>query len=71
MITMDTVTISPEFQVEIPLAIREALGIEPGQEFQVIQYGNRVELIPKKLMREARGMLKGIDTTIVREPDRL
>lgn len=71
MITMDTVTISPEFQVEIPLAIREALGIEPGQEFQVIQYGNRVELIPKKLMRESRGMLKGIDTTIVREPDRL
>ena len=38
---------------------------------QVIQYDNRIELVPVRPMREARGMLQGIDTTIEREPDRL
>ena len=35
---MTTVTVSPKFQVVIPLAIREALGIRPGQKVQAIQY---------------------------------
>ena len=35
---MTTVTVPPKFQVVIPLAIREALGIRPGQKVQAIQY---------------------------------
>ena len=33
---MDTVTISPKFQVVIPRAVREQLGLEPGQKVQAL-----------------------------------
>jgi AbrB family looped-hinge helix DNA binding protein len=68
---METVIVSPEFQVVIPQAIREALGIQPGQQFQVILDQNRIELIPLRSVREMRGFLKGLDTTVAREPDRI
>ena len=68
---MQTVTVSPKFQIVIPRAIRESLGIRPGQKIQVIQYDDRIELIPLRTMEEARGFLKGINTTIEREPDRV
>ncbi len=68
---MAIVTVSPKFQVVIPREIREALRLEPGQKVQVLQYQNRVEFIPVQPMRKMRGFLKGIDTTIIREPDRV
>jgi AbrB family looped-hinge helix DNA binding protein len=68
---MTTVTVSRKFQVVIPLAIREALGIQPGQKVHAIQYRDRIELIPVRPMRKARGMLKGIDTSVPRDDDRL
>lgn len=68
---MGTVTISPKYQVVIPKAIREELGLLPGQKVQAIVYGERIELIPVRPMPEMRGFLKGIDTTIDRETDRL
>jgi AbrB family looped-hinge helix DNA binding protein len=66
-----TVTVSPKFQVVIPLAIREALGIRPGQKIQAIQYQDRIELIPVRPIRKARGMLRGIDTAVARDRDRV
>lgn len=68
---MTTVTVSPKFQVVIPQAIREALALQPGQKLQAIQYEDRIELIPVRPMRKARGMLAGIDTAVPREDDRL
>ncbi len=68
---MTTVLVSPKFQIVIPKAIREALDIRPGQKVQMIRYQNRIELIPVREITEARGFLKGINTTIEREPDRL
>lgn len=68
---MTTVTISTKYQVVIPKEIRDKIEITPGQKFQMIQIGNRIELIPIKNIKEARGFLKGIDTTIKREGDRL
>lgn len=68
---MDTVTVSPKFQVVIPRRIREALGIHPGQKVQAIQYGNRIELVPVRPLAEARGLFRGIDTDVEREPDRV
>ena len=68
---METVTISPKFQVVIPKAIREELGLLPGQMLQAIVYGERIELIPVRPIKEMRGFLKGIETTIDREADRL
>ena len=67
---MTTVTVSPRFQVVIPQVIRDALGIKPGQRIQALQYQDRIELIPVRPMRKARGMLKGIDTTVKRDSDR-
>ena len=52
-------------------AIREALGLEPGQKVQAIQYDNRIEFIPVKSPRSMRGFLKGIDTRVKRDPDRV
>lgn len=68
---METVTISPKFQVVIPRRIREALGLKPGQKVQVVQYGQRVEYVPVLPLRKARGFLRGIDTDVPREADRV
>lgn len=68
---MTTVLISPKFQVVIPKQIREAMKLQPGQKMQVIQYEGRIILVPVRSMDEARGFLKGIDTTIEREEDRV
>ena len=68
---MTTVTVSPKFQVVIPREIREALGLQPGQKVQVLQYENRIEFIPVRPIEQMRGFLRGIDTTVEREQDRL
>ena len=68
---MGFVTVSPKFQVVIPRAVREALGIKPGQKVQVVHYDNRVELIPLKPVKRTRGFLKGINTGVERESDRI
>jgi len=67
---METVTVSPMYQVVGPSRVRELLGVQPGQKVKVILYDNRIEMIPVKPIREARGFLKGIDTSVEREPDR-
>lgn len=68
---MTTVSVSPKFQIVIPKAIREALDIQPGQKVQIISYQNRIELIPIRSMKKVRGFLKGIDTSVEREGDRV
>ncbi len=68
---MEAVKISPKFQVVIPKKLRDALKLSPGQKVQMIVYGNRIEMIPLKQISEMKGFLKGIDTTVKREPDRL
>jgi len=67
---MDTTTVSPKFQVVIPLRVRRALGIRPGQKIQVIPYEGRIELIPIRPLKQAKGFLRGIDTSVEREQDR-
>ena len=71
MIVMETVTISPKFQVVIPKGIREQLKLRSGQKIQAIVYDDRIELVPVRPARAMRGFLKGIDTTVAREGDRL
>jgi AbrB family looped-hinge helix DNA binding protein len=70
-IDMSTVTLSPKYQVVIPLAVREALHLSPGEKLRVVRYQDRVELIPVRPLQEMRGFLKGMDTSIEREEDRL
>ena len=68
---METVTVSPKYQIVIPSAIRRSLDIRPGQKVQMIRYEDRVELILLRPVQEMRGFLRGIDTTVEREPDRV
>ncbi len=68
---MTTVTVSPKYQVVIPKEIRESTGIVSGQRVQILNYRNRIEIIPIRPMKKLRGFLKGIDTNVERDKDRL
>lgn len=68
---MQTVTVSPKFQVVIPKDIRESMHLRPGQKLKVIEYEGRIELIPDRDISELKGFLKGINTEFEREGDRL
>ena len=68
---MRAVTVSPKFQVVIPKNIRDSMGIVSGQKMQMLTYSNRIEMIPIKPMKKMKGFLKGIDTEVQRDDDRI
>ena len=67
---MNTVTLSPKFQVVIPQPVRELLKLKAGQKLQVFALGERIELVPMKPMKEMRGFLKGMNRNFERESER-
>ncbi|GMQ87949.1 MAG: hypothetical protein BMS9Abin08_1164 [Gammaproteobacteria bacterium] len=68
---MTSVTVSPKYQVVIPKSVRESMGIVSGQKIQILTYQNRIELIPIQPMKKMRGFLKGINTSVKRDKDRV
>ena len=66
---MDTVTISSKYQMVIPREIRDKWKIKPGQKVRLIVYGNHLEVVPVRDIREARGFLKGMSSDIEREEE--
>jgi len=68
---MQTVTLSPKYQVVIPKSVRNVLNLRPGQKMQVIEYNGRIEFILERDIAELRGFLKGINTEFEREKDRI
>ncbi len=68
---MRAVTVSPKYQVVIPKEVRDSMGIVSGQKIQMLTYRNRIELIPIKPMKKLKGFLKGIDTEVERDKDRI
>ncbi len=68
---MSSVTLSPKFQIVIPKGVREALRLEPGSRFHVVGHDGRIELIPVRKIKELRGFVRGIDTRVAREKDRV
>ncbi len=64
-------TISPKYQIVIPRKLRESLQLKPGERVEFLQYENRIELIPVRDIKKMRGYLKGIDTTVERDKDRV
>jgi AbrB family looped-hinge helix DNA binding protein len=68
---MESVKVSPKYQIVIPCSARESLRLRPGQRVQVILYANRLEFIPIRRMKEMRGFLRGLDTSVERDRDRL
>ncbi len=70
VLLMETVTISPKYQIVIPKRLRRKLGLCPGQKVQAIAYENRIELVPVRPVQKMRGFLKGIDPNVSRDDDR-
>lgn len=67
---MQTVTISPKFQVVIPKSIRQALHLIPGEHLQIFIYQKRLELMLMRDVKKMRGILKGMNTNLARDPNR-
>ena len=68
---MQTVTVSPKFQVVIPRPVRDSMHLHAGQKMQVVEYDGRIEIIPEKNITELRGFLEGINTKFKRKKDRI
>ncbi len=68
---MKAVTVSPKYQIVIPKEIRESMEIRPGEKLQIIQYLNRIEIIPVRDVKKMRGVLRGISTDVKRDRDRV
>ena len=68
---MTTVTVSPKYQVVIPKEIRQKLKLKPNQKLQIVELDDRIEFLLLKDIKDARGFLKGINTEIEREGDRI
>lgn len=68
---MVTVKVSPKFQIVIPVVMRQSLNLKAGEVLCMLQSGNKLELIPVKTLKGMKGFLKGMDSHIEREEDRL
>lgn len=68
---MTTVTVSTKYQIVIPKEVRQALGIKVGERLDAIPYRGHIALVPVRSIKSARGFLKGIDTGVPRDPDRI
>ena len=68
---METTKVSPKYQVVIPLKVRESLKLQPGTRLQVVQFEDRIELIPLRDAKSLRGSLRGLDTDVPRDADRI
>lgn len=64
---MKAVTISSRFQVVIPKEVRKQFNLEPGQKIMFIPYNGTLRVIMIPPIKNARGMLKGINTDNIRE----
>jgi AbrB family looped-hinge helix DNA binding protein len=69
--SVPTVTVSPKYQVVIPKDVREAIGLKPGQKLVVFRFDNRIEMMPAEPVRKLRGFVRGIDTNVPRDEERV
>ncbi|MBD0318775.1 MAG: AbrB/MazE/SpoVT family DNA-binding domain-containing protein [Gemmatimonadetes bacterium] len=68
---METVTLSQEFEVVIPISVREQLGLTPGQRMRVFSFEGCIEIVPLRPAREYQGMLRGMNPDFERDEDRV
>jgi len=58
---METVKVSPKFQVVIPKKIREQLQLKPGEELQMYVLDRSIRLHRPRSIKELRGIAKGME----------
>lgn len=66
---MQTVTISPKYQIAIPRQLREKHNIKPGERFILLSIGDRIEMVPEKKIEDLHGILSGMDSDPGREKE--
>ena len=64
---MESVSISPKFQVVIPKNIRERFKLKAGERMVMIPYEGRIEMVLERNIKSMRGFLRGMDTEIKRD----
>jgi AbrB family looped-hinge helix DNA binding protein len=64
---MSRTTLSPKFQVVIPKDVREALKLEPGTTFNVIENHGHIQLLQIRSAKQMRGFLRWINSSVPRE----
>jgi AbrB family looped-hinge helix DNA binding protein len=57
---METVKVSPKFQVVIPKRVREVLELKPGEELQIYILDKSIRLHRPRSIKELRGIAKGM-----------
>ena len=57
---METVTVSPKYQVVIPKKIRESLKLAPGQKLQMYVLDGSIRLQAPRSIQSLRGIAKGL-----------
>jgi AbrB family looped-hinge helix DNA binding protein len=63
---MEAVAISSKYQVAIPKEVRKRFNLKPGQKIRYIPYNGTLPVIMIPPIKEARGILKGINTENMR-----
>jgi AbrB family looped-hinge helix DNA binding protein len=64
---MASTVISSKFQVVIPKAVREKLGLKPSQRLHVIEKGGVITLVPEVPLKSLKGVVKGVNWDGIRE----
>jgi len=64
---MNTVSVSPKYQIVIPKEIRESINLKVGEKIIIIPYDGRIELVPEKSIQSMRGALRGMKTDSTRD----
>lgn len=57
---MQTVTVSPKFQIVIPKEVREKLNLRPGQKLMIYELEGSIRVEQPRSIKELRGIAKGI-----------
>ena len=64
---MYAATLTEKFQISIPQAFRDDLGLKAGQQFIFVAKGDTIVMIPRRTINEVRGMFKGANTKNIRD----
>ena len=64
---MVTVTVSPKYQIVIPIEVRERIKLKPGQKLGVVEKDGVVHLVRVRPLKEMRGFVKGVSSKGIRD----
>lgn len=73
---MSTATVTSDYKITLPEELREAMHLRPGQEFELIQNGSGIQMVPKLSAEElksavAQGLASGSGISAAEVFDRL